>query len=194
MNIKMKSTALPKKAAVTIVNERLNQVAAREALLDGVMGEIRFRRASNRIREGRQAAISLCAQDETGALVGTVQLWHVTADGLEGALLLGPLAVAPEHQGAGIGKALMQMAIGEALGRGFSSIILVGDPEYYARFGFSADLAARLAMPGPFERHRLQARELIPGALANARGVLKAAGVKLAATPLPWKRALKRKA
>jgi predicted N-acetyltransferase YhbS len=171
-----KAALAPQSPSFVIVNERLNQVEAREALLDRVMGEIRFRRASNRIREGRAAAISLCAQDASGTVIGTVQLWHVTADGLEGALLLGPLAVDAAHQGAGIGKALMQMAVGEALGRGFSSIILVGDPAYYERFGFSAEMAAKLAMPGPFERHRLQARELIPGALADARGVLKAAG------------------
>jgi predicted N-acetyltransferase YhbS len=180
MNRARKAAIAPQTPSFVIVNERLNQVDAREALLDRVMGEIRFRRASNRIREGRVAAISLAAQDAAGALVGTVQLWHVSAEGLEGALLLGPLAVDPEWQGKGLGKALMQMAIGEALGRGFSSIILVGDPDYYGRFGFDAGLAARLAMPGPFERHRLQARELVPGALANARGVLKAAGPKMA--------------
>jgi predicted N-acetyltransferase YhbS len=176
MNRVRKAARAPQAPSIVVVNERLNQAEAREALLDRVMGEIRFRRASNRIREGRVAAIALAAQDAKGTLVGTVQLWHVTAEGLEGALLLGPLAVEPALQGAGIGKALMQMAIGEALGRGFSSIILVGDPAYYERFGFSAALAEKLAMPGPFERHRLQARELVPGALANARGVLKAAG------------------
>jgi predicted N-acetyltransferase YhbS len=175
MNRIRKAAAAPRTPSIVVVNERLNQVAAREALLDRVMGEIRFRRASNRIREGRSAAIALAAQDAEGTLIGTVQLWHVAADGLDGALLLGPLAVDPAHQGAGIGKLLMQMAIGEALGRGFSAIILVGDPAYYGRFGFSAALAEKLAMPGPFERHRLQARELVPGALTNARGVLRAA-------------------
>jgi predicted N-acetyltransferase YhbS len=190
MNTKKRVASAP---TISIVNERRNQVEAREALLDQVMGSIRFRRASNRIREGRTPAIALSAQNQTGMLVGTVQLWHVTADGLEGALLLGPLAVDPAHQGAGIGNALMQLAIGEALERGFSSIILVGDPAYYGRFGFSAELAEKLAMPGPFERHRLQARELIPAALADARGVLKASGKPAAMLPL-WKLRMKRKA
>jgi hypothetical protein len=31
-------------------------------------------------------------------------------------------------------------------------------------------------MPGPFERHRLLARELVPGALDGAAGVIAAAG------------------
>lgn len=171
-----KAAAAPQTTAIVISAERASDAGAREALLDRVMGPIRFRRASQRIREGRTAAIALSAQDETGALVGTVQLWRVASDGLEGALLLGPLAVDPRKQGLGIGTMLMEAAIGEALGQGFTSIILVGDPAYYERFGFSAALAAKLAMPGPFERHRLQARELVPGALAQARGVLKALG------------------
>jgi predicted N-acetyltransferase YhbS len=174
-----KAALAPQSLPFVIVNERLNQVEAREALLDRVMGEIRFRRASNRIREGRLPTFALAAQGASGALIGTVQLWHVAAVGLEGALLLGPLAVDPAHQGAGVGKALMQMAIGEALGRGFSSIILVGDPDYYGRFGFSAELAGKLAMPGPFERHRLLGLELQSGALAEAKGLIAPAGANI---------------
>jgi predicted N-acetyltransferase YhbS len=179
MNTKKIAARAALAPAFAIVNERLNQTGAREALLDRVMGDIRFRRASNRIREGRQAAIALAAQNSSGKLIGTVQLWHVATEGpqrtpLQGALLLGPLAVDPEQQGRGIGAALMQTAIGEARGRGFSAIILVGDPEYYDRFGFSASLAAKLAMPGPFERRRLLARELVPGALSDISGVLRA--------------------
>ena len=40
----------------------------------------------------------------------------------------------------------------------------------------SADKTGALAMPGPFERHRLLARELVPGALDGAAGVIAAAG------------------
>jgi predicted N-acetyltransferase YhbS len=58
----------------------------------------------------------------------------------------------------------------------FSAVILVGDPEYYMRFGFDASLAANLAMPGPFERRRLLGLELQSGALAGAKGLIAAAG------------------
>jgi len=47
---------------------------------------------------------------------------------------------------------------------------------FAARFGFSADLTASLRMPGPFERHRLLAIELVPGVLTGARGPLRATG------------------
>jgi predicted N-acetyltransferase YhbS len=56
---------------------------------------------------------------------------------------------------------------------------------YYGRFGFSAEKTGPLAMPGPYERHRLLALELVEGALDGAQGTLKAAGRKLKARKLP---------
>ncbi len=160
----------------TIQLERGDQISARENLLDRVMGEVRFRRASERMREGRLPAISLNALDSTGAIIGTVRLWHITAKGLDDALMLGPLAVDPDLQGLGIGGALMRAALSHARKAAFSAIILVGDPDYYVRFGFSAALADKLAMPGPFERHRLLGLELQQGALAKAQGLIAPAG------------------
>ena len=48
---------------------------------------------------------------------------------------------------------------------------------YYSRFGFTAEKTGALKLPGPFERHRLLALELSPGALDGARGVIRAAGL-----------------
>ena len=45
-----------------------------------------------------------------------------------------------------------------------------------ARFGFSASLTTRLMMPGPVDRSRFQALELVPGALQGAAGMLVASG------------------
>ena len=166
-------------AAFTIQVERNDQISARENLLDRVMGEVRFRRASERMREGRLPAISLNAVDENGNAIGTVRLWHVKADGLTDALMLGPLAVDPACQGLGIGSALMKAALAQARKAAFSAIVLVGDPEYYARFGFNAALAANLAMPGPFERRRMLGLELQTGAMSKAKGLIAAAGLKV---------------
>ena len=92
------------------------------------------------------------------------------------ALLLGPLAVDPSLANAGIGSALMRHAIAEAGRLGHRAILLVGDAPYYSRFGFSADKTGGLAMPGPYERHRLLALELVEGALDGACGLLRPAG------------------
>ncbi len=166
-------------AGFTIQVERTDQIVSRENLLDRVMGEVRFRRASERMREGRLPAISLNAVDVNGNVIGTVRLWHVKAEGTQDALMLGPLAVDPAVQGLGIGGALMRSALAHARKAAFGAVILVGDPEYYARFGFGAALAANLSMPGPFERHRMLGVELRAGSLAKARGLIAPAGKKI---------------
>ena len=158
---------------VTIREERIADVAARESLLDKAYGVARFAKTSERLRQGRTPAngLSLVAADQH-RLVGTVRLWNVTAGPGRNALLLGPLAVHPDHRNRGIGTALMRRAIARARLAGHRAILLVGDVAYYGRFGFSAALTSELRMPGYFEPHRLLALELKSGALAGARGAI----------------------
>ena len=68
----------------------------------------------------------------------------------------------------------MRRALREARRLGHGAVILVGDAPYYSRFGFSAAKTAGLRLPGPFERHRLLALELVPGALDGAGGLVRA--------------------
>ena len=56
------------------------------------------------------------------------------------------------------------------------AVLLVGDAPYYSPFGFSSEKTNALWLPGPYERHRLLGRELKPGALDGARGLISAAG------------------
>ncbi|MBL8583848.1 MAG: N-acetyltransferase [Rhizobiaceae bacterium] len=169
-------------AAFTCVAESAADIASRDALLDRAMSPNWRRKSSEKIRRGRRPAegLAFVARDADGSVVGTVRLWNV-AIGDEGrsALLLGPLAVAPSLKGAGIGSALMEHAVGEARRLGHGAIVLVGDAPYYARFGFSAEKTGTLAMPGPFEPHRLLALELRPGALTGAGGTLRPSGRKV---------------
>ncbi len=169
---------------VTIRHEKLTDIQAREALLDEAFGDARYRKASERLREGRLPAdgLSLIAS-ERKRVVGTARLWHVACDGAE-ALLLGPVAVAADRRGAGIGAALVRRAVSEAKRRGHGAVILVGDAPYYGRFGFTNAKTGTLAMPGPFERDRLLACELTKGALDGASGILRPAGVEIVAPAL----------
>ncbi|WP_186419231.1 N-acetyltransferase [Bosea sp. CS1GBMeth4] len=161
---------------ITIRDEIETDIPAREALLDRCLGERRTAKSSERLREGRLPAEGLALTAERdGALVATVRLWHVEAGGRP-ALLLGPLAVAPELQGEGLGKAMMHEAIRRAAGRGHGAILLVGDAPYYRRFGFTAEPMAGLSMPGPVERERFLGLELRQGALEGAGGMLRATG------------------
>ena len=162
---------------ITIRDEKIADVAAREALLDEAYGAARFGKPSERLREGRLPAngLSLVAA-EGGHVIGTVRLWQVTAGPEQPALLLGPLAVHPKHRNRGIGSALMRRAIARSRLAGHRAILLVGDAAYYSHFGFSAAATGALWMPGRYERDRLLALELRPGALAGARGLIGATG------------------
>lgn len=83
-------------------------------------------------------ALSLVAEDRpdgTGSVVGHV----VCTEGSVGevtALGLGPVGVAPEHQGAGTGAALMHAVLGAADALGYPVVVLLGHVGYYPRFGF----------------------------------------------------------
>ncbi|RLP26842.1 N-acetyltransferase [Mesorhizobium sp. YM1C-6-2] len=154
--------------------------AAREALLGRAMGLNWKRKTSQKLRRGRRPSegLAFVARSEDGNLAGTVRLWDVATGDGRPALLLGPLAVDPHLKSAGIGKALMLHAISEAKRLGHKAILLIGDAGYYGRFGFSAEKTGALSMPGPYERHRFLALELVPGALDDAAGTLKATGRK----------------
>ena len=49
---------------------------------------------------------------------------------------LGPIGVLPDHQGRGIGSRLVREGLDVCRSRGFDGVVLLGDPGYYARFGF----------------------------------------------------------
>ena len=175
----------------TIDAENPSDVVARENLLDRAMGPNRRKKSSEKIRRGRVPAegLALVARDGDAHLIGTVRLWNVEAGvSSEGtaitALLLGPLAVDSAYEGKGIGGALMRAAILEAKNRGHGAILLVGDAAYYERFGFFAEGARHLVMPGPFERSRFLALELVEGWLDGAAGMIVPTGRMLTSAPV----------
>jgi predicted N-acetyltransferase YhbS len=170
---------------VTVREEELTDSAAREALLDEAYGPARFAKASERLRRGRLPAkdLSLVAVEQ-GRIVGTVRLWNVSAGPGRAAVLLGPLAVHPNHRNRGIGATLVRRAMARARLAGHGAILLVGDAAYYGRFGFSAALTGGLWMPAADDRDRLLGLELKPGALDGARGLIGATGPVAPATAL----------
>lgn len=160
--------------------ETARDIPARERLLDAAFGEARFLKTSESLRAGRMPARGLALSAlHNGELVGTVRLWRIDAGGRP-ALLLGPLAVAQSHRSLGVGGVLMREAIARAAALGHEAIILVGDAPYYERFGFSPSPTRDLDMPGPVERARFLALELVPGALSGARGMIMATGERAA--------------
>jgi putative acetyltransferase len=87
--------------------------------------------------------LTLVARLDDGTIAGHVVLSRATIEPDDHpALGLGPLAVAPEHQRAGIGAALMREAIARAADTDYPLIALLGHPAYYPRFGFEPAEAA----------------------------------------------------
>ena len=107
-------------------------------------------------------ALSRAAFDGDGRLAGLAQSWPVTLMAADGGrhdlVLVGPVAVAATMRGHGLGQRLMTAILGAADQSGARALMLVGDPEFYGRFGFSATATAGWEMPGPVERRRLLAR------------------------------------
>ena len=83
-----------------------------EQVLDRAFGPDRHARTAYRIRTGMDwlEALSFAALDDDDMLVGTIQLWPIaltdTDDRAHPMLMVGPVAVLPEHQGEGYGQAL----------------------------------------------------------------------------------------
>ncbi len=93
--------------------------------------------------------------EEDGAIIGHIALspMDVTAnDQPIKALGLGPVAVTPKRQHDGIGSQLVRAAINWAKTQDWQLIILLGNPHYYSRFGFSVADAEPFASPfaGPY--------------------------------------------
>ena len=140
-----------------------------EALLDSAFGPERHARTAYRIRAGMTCldALSFAAIDADEMLVGTIQCWPIALIDTQGRpvplVMVGPVAVLPERQGEGFGQGLMAaMLDAEARlaqdGSTPLAQVLIGDLEYYGRWGFSAAATGQWRCPGPYEPERLLAR------------------------------------
>ena len=166
----------------TLAFQPLDRVtpAAIETLLDAAFGADRRQRTAYRLREGVAAVphLSFALEDRHG-LMATVQSWPVELrhpGGAELLLLLGPIAVRPDRQQAGLGRAITAHALAAIDRAGESATVLIGDPEYYGRFfGFTADGTSGWTLPGPVERRRLLVR-LTGGRVLPAQGRLQPRG------------------
>jgi putative acetyltransferase len=98
------------------------------------------------LRAAAQLTVSLVAEID-GNVVGHVAASPVTiSDGTDAWYGIGPLAVAPALHRRGIGSALMRRALDDLRSLGARGCVLLGNPEYYGRFGFKAE--PTLVLPG----------------------------------------------
>jgi len=93
------------------------------------------------LREAGMLTLSLVAVSD-GERVGHVAFSPITVGAATaGWYGLGPVSVRPERQGEGIGSALIRTGLERLRQRGAAGCILVGDGNYYRRFGFENDPA-----------------------------------------------------
>jgi putative acetyltransferase len=160
---------------IEIRPERPNDFDAIRTVVRGAFG----RDSETTVIDGLRASndylpdLSLVALRD-GEIVGHIMVTAqdiVSGDGERVASsILAPLAVAPANQLQGIGQALTRAALDRAREAGLGSMILIGHPTYYPRFGFrpASTWGIRFATPIPDEV--FMAIELVPGALAGACG------------------------
>jgi predicted N-acetyltransferase YhbS len=157
----------------SVSTERPEDRAEIDRLLDRAFGPERHSKTSYAYRKGVTPVADLkfvARAERTGAILGTLRFWPVRI-GCHAALLLGPLAVEPALKGRGIGAALMFHGLDAAAWARHSRVVLVGDQEYYARFGFAPATPQGIVMPHEAP-HRLLALELAKGAFAGVSGAV----------------------
>lgn len=99
----------------------------------------------DRLREDGDLLLSLVAEQD-GTIIGQITYSPaLLVNGDQGWVVLGPVAVDPDHQGRGIGRALIEK--GEAImrERGMAGITVLGNPAIYGRFGFAQNTPMWLA-------------------------------------------------
>lgn len=122
-----------------------------EALVLRAFGPGRFAKTAERLRERSRLAAGFVARDG-GQVVGSVRLWAITVAGRP-ALFLGPIAVDTDSRRGGVGADLVAACVAHARTMGVSGVLLVGDPPYFARFGFEA--APDVILPGSVDPRRV---------------------------------------
>jgi predicted N-acetyltransferase YhbS len=149
--------------------------AAVERVLDAAFGPDRRKRTAYAIRQDADCLAPLCfaALDETGTLAGTIQAFPVALTDPQGRahplIMIGPVAILPERQGRGFGRALMaaqQAAIAEVREEGAAPLpqVLIGDEPYYGKFGY-VEAPRGWKCPGPWAPKRLLVRTENPAVL-----------------------------
>ena len=126
------------------------------------------------LRENRGLVLSAVARLED-KVIAHVAYSEVAIGGRSSqtpVLALAPVSVAPEEQRRGYGSQLIRWSLAELQRREFPAVIVLGEPEFYSRFGFTPASNFRIQCPFEVPGQYFQALELHTGGLANHNGVV----------------------
>jgi putative acetyltransferase len=129
--------------------EEPRDVAPIRAVLEAAFPGPDEARLVEQLRRDGDAELSLVA------IAGEALVGHIMFSPMKApfrALSLAPVAVLPERQRVGIGVALIRDGLDRAKAAGWQGVFVLGEPDYYGRFGFTAIAASGFASPyaGPY--------------------------------------------
>lgn len=126
-----------------------------------------------RLRENSRLTLSLVACSDEGEVIGHVMFSPVTLDGedlnWQG---LAPLAVAEGHRNQGIAAELVKEAFSSLADFGYPACAVLGDPNYYGRFGFKPASDYQFRCPWEVPEGAFQMVELVEGQFEGRSGLI----------------------
>ena len=145
--------------AIIIRPEAAGDEAAIHMLTEAAFRDKEFSNGSepdlvDMLRRDGDLALSLVAHD-ADRIVGHIAFSPIViSDGSRHWYGLGPVSVWPEMQGQGTGFRLVQRGIADIREAGAQGVVVLGDPDFYGRFGFEHDpeLTYPGSPPGKFQR------------------------------------------
>ncbi len=134
---------------MNISDETVEDEAAIRAVIADAFGQDPEAMLVDDLRKVGDLVVSLIAKD-AGVICGHVALSRMKSPA--NAIGFAPVSVLSSRQRGGIGSALIRHGIDRARELGYKIAFVLGEPAYYARFGFSAELAARFrcSYAGPY--------------------------------------------
>src|SRR5215469_7229698 len=132
------------RAMIDVRDESPGDWKAVYQVVSSAFGQLAEAELVRNLRVAGDSVISLVADDD-GQIVGHVLLSKM--DVPFPALALAPVSVDPTRQRSGIGSALIKRAVGKAHDEGWAAILVLGDPNFYERFGFDLTAAAGFTSP-----------------------------------------------
>jgi putative acetyltransferase len=122
------------------------------AIYEAAFGQVIEADLVHRMHDDGDLILSLMASADkpAGHIAFSPLILHETSD-VKGCVLA-PLAVSPAFQKQGVGSLLIRRGLGRLKADGYDLVVVLGDPNYYVRFGFTPRLARRLKTPydGPY--------------------------------------------
>ena len=129
----------------------------------------------DKLRSSKALTLSLVAMEE-GSIVGHSAFSPITINAEDqtiSAIGLGPIAVSPERQRSGIGSRLVEAGLGEIKRLGHKIVIVLGNPEFYSRFGFLPARKFGIRWQFDVPDDVFMVKELCEHALQGVKGIVK---------------------